>query len=69
MPPHRPERFNAKARASEAGGSSHKKRKRPQSTPANSFDSNADVLTAPTTPDVRKAQLRDEVRAFGFNDH
>lgn len=64
MPPHRPERFNAKARTSIAGGSGHKKRKRGENAQQAAVDSNAAILTAqaPTAQDARKAQLRDEVR-------
>ncbi|KZV98839.1 P-loop containing nucleoside triphosphate hydrolase protein [Exidia glandulosa HHB12029] len=65
MPPHRPERYNAKARASVPGGSGHKKRKRGASVKEPEADPNAEILAAEpaSVQDARKAQLRDELLA------
>ncbi|KAG8831892.1 putative ATP-dependent RNA helicase DHR1 [Serendipita sp. 399] len=65
MPPTRPERFNAKARKSGPGTSSHKKKKRrkPKAAPDEGVDPNAEILEHKTLAEkeaTRREALRQE---------
>jgi ATP-dependent RNA helicase DHX37/DHR1 len=69
MPPSRPERFNAKARKSIAGGSSHKKKKfkKSKDTLEDDVDPNAEILPHKTSEEkeaTRREILKQEVRTF-----
>lgn len=73
MPPSRPERFNARARKSIAGGSSHKKKKFKKSKDAleEDVDPNAEILQHKTSAEkeaTRREILRQEVRAFSVTE-
>jgi ATP-dependent RNA helicase DHX37/DHR1 len=66
MPPSRPERFNARARKSIAGGSSHKKKKfkKAKDTLEDDVDPNAEILQHKTSEEreaTRREILRQEV--------
>jgi ATP-dependent RNA helicase DHX37/DHR1 len=66
MPPSRPERYNAKARRSVAGGSSHKKhkKKKPETLAVDSVDTNAEILEHKSREEKetsRRETLRQEV--------
>jgi len=67
MPPSRPERFNARARKSVVGGSSHKKKKTKKEKEAVEEDvnPNAEILEHKTNEEketTRREILRQEVR-------
>jgi ATP-dependent RNA helicase DHX37/DHR1 len=69
MPPSRPERFNARARKSIAGGSSHKKKKfkKSKDTLEDEVDPNAEILQPKTSEEreaTRREILRQEVRTL-----
>ena len=69
MPPSRPERFNARARKSVAGGSSHKKKKfkKLKDAKEENVDPNAEILQLKTGEEkeaTRREILRQEVRVF-----
>jgi ATP-dependent RNA helicase DHX37/DHR1 len=66
MPPSRSERYNAKARRSVAGGSSHKKhkKKKPETVAMDSVDTNAEILEHKSREEKdtnRRETLRQEV--------
>jgi ATP-dependent RNA helicase DHX37/DHR1 len=63
MPPSRPERHNAKARRSVAGGSSHKKhkKKKPETLAVDSVDTNAEILEH-KSPEEKETSRREALR-------
>lgn len=66
MPPSRPERYNAKARRSIVGGSSHKRKKNKKPSTVDTVDPNAEVLEHRPQEEkeaTRREVLRQEVRS------
>lgn len=63
MPPTRPERYNANARRSSVGGSSHKKKRRVKVKPTDDqdLDPNAEILV-PKSKEHKEQTRRDFLR-------